>query len=70
MSLEDKNRLYLRLRPGEFVVNNKIFRSEQLRIEPQLALELIKIGRRLKRGYLQADIGPVDDHYPLKSFAL
>lgn len=70
MSLEDKNRLYLRLRPGEFVVGSKIFRSEQLRIEPQLALELTRICGRLKRGYSQADIGPVDERDPLKSFPL
>ena len=70
MSLEDKNRLYLRLKPGEFVVSNKIFRSDQVKIEPQLALELIRISRRLKRGYLQADIGPVNDNDPLRSFSL
>lgn len=70
MSLEDKNRLYLRLRPGEFVVSSKVYRSEQLKIEPQLALELIRIGRRMRRGYLQADVGPVDEKDPLRSFAL
>ena len=70
MTLEDKNRLYLRLRPGEFVVGSKIFRSEQLRIEPQLALELARICRRLKRSYSQADVGPVDERDPLRSFAL